>query len=295
MIKVLDHGYVKLIDKMGDDRSIINAARMSTGRGFISWSPYMRCRNCEEVGSNSVSHRLDCLVEDLESFPRGDLGLLDTLWRSKHSTPFEFCEIAFEVQAPIFVFREWMRHRTQSFAEFSARYSKMPNLHYVPTPDRVQAQSTDNRQGSGDTIDDQEIVDNFLGYMANEQKTIYAAYEAAIKDDIAKEVARINTPVSRYSRMQAKTDLRNWLGFLNLRLRPAAQWEIRQYAQAIAIVIAELFPRTWALFEEYDLYGVSLSRTEMELLRGEKETDILSKRRRDEFTNKLTNGGKAIL
>jgi thymidylate synthase (FAD) len=142
--KVLDHGYVKLIDHMGTDESIIEAARMSTGKGFVSWNPYYICNHC----LNTDVHFSSCGYKEkaLTHMPRGDAGLLEHLYKNKHMTPFEMCELSIEVQAPIFVFREWHRHRTQSYNEFSARYSQMFNLHYVPEADRFLPKKSSNKQ-----------------------------------------------------------------------------------------------------------------------------------------------------
>lgn len=230
LLKVLDHGYVRLIDTMGTDESIIEAARMSTGKGFEGWEK--------------------------------DFNLLDFLWRNKHTSPFEMCEMVIEVQAPLFVFREWHRHRTQSYNEFSARYAQMENLHYLPEKSRVQKQSKMNKQGSGEAMDEtfaMELIED----LRDEQEHIYVKYDEAIKSGVANEIARINTPVSRYSKMRAKTDLLNWLRFLNLRMRPNAQYEIRQYAEAVFQFVEWRFPKTAELFKEYDLYGTHLGRSEM--------------------------------
>lgn len=228
-IKVLDHGYVRYVAHMGSDEAIIEAARMSTGKGFEGWEK--------------------------------DARLLEFLYKNKHLTPFEMCELAIEVQAPIMVFREWHRHRTQSYNEFSARYAQMPDLHYLPEPGRVQKQSAANRQGSAEPVSPQE-AEMILGNLRSQQRDVYYAYDQWVQSGVAKEIARLNTPVSRYSKMRAKTDLRNWLGFLLLRMAPNAQWEIRQYANAVAAIVKELWPRTYKLFEEHDLYGRHLSRTE---------------------------------
>lgn len=279
-IKVLDHGYVRLVDNMGTDETIVEAARMSTGRGFISWEPYRRCKRCDVIAffDSVVKNRMvsesgrlieacggirggDVGEHDWQEFSRGDLGLLETMYKNKHSTPFEFGELHVEVQAPIMVFREWHRHRTQSYSEFSARYSQMADLHYLPELSRCQMQSTTNRQGSGEKMhpyDAQRLVDK----LREQQLDIYDYYDELVVAGVAKEVARLNTPVSRYSKMRAKTDLRNWLGFLMLRKATSAQWEIRQYADAVGEIVKTLWPRTFALFEEYDLYGVHLSRSE---------------------------------
>lgn len=225
-INVLDHGYVTVRDVWGCDARIIEAARMSTGKGFIGWGTPEK---------------------------PGDEKLLRYLWINRHTSPFEQVGISFEVQAPILVFREWHRHRTQSYNEFSARYAQMPNLHYLPRPPRVKPQSTKNKQGSGDGNIPNEIIEEFLRRIADEQQRIYATYQWAIEQGIAREVARINTPISRYSRMVTSANLLNWLRFLGLRMAPNAQWEIRQYANAIGELISERFPRTWQLFSEQSL------------------------------------------
>jgi thymidylate synthase (FAD) len=264
-IKCLDHGYVRFIESMGSDEGIVEAARMSTGRGFVSWERYLRCKKCDQV-RNFRDAELPCVLTDVsvkfdhdwQDFPRG--------YMNKHSTPFEFADLHIEVQAPLMVYREWHRHRQQSYSEFSARYSQMPDLHYLPNLERIQAQSKINRQGSGEALVEhqaQSVVDGFR----LEQQQVYLGYDTLVKAGVAKEIARINTPVSRYSKMRAKTDLRNWFGFLQLRMAPSAQWEIRQYANAVAEIVKALFPRTYALFEEHDLHGVRLSRTEVAVLR----------------------------
>jgi len=195
-------------------------------------------------------------------FPRGDLGILTTLHANRHTTPFETGgELKIEVQAPIMVFREWHRHRTQSYNEFSARYAKMEDLHYVPAVERIQKQSTTNKQGSGEVFE-RMAAGTHRDNIEREQRGIYDSYEYMLDEGVAREVARINTPVSRYSKMRAKTDLHNWLGFLRLRHHPAAQWEIQQYAAAVAEIVKALWPRTWTLFDEHDLHGARLSCTE---------------------------------
>jgi flavin-dependent thymidylate synthase len=632
-VKVLDHGYVRLIDFMGSDESIIEAARMSTGKGFVSWSSYQLCKKCGVAyGKEKVQplifdaggKYIDC-QHDWEKYPNGDLGLLDNLWRKKHATPFEMCELAIEVQAPIFVFREWHRHRTQclagdtrlhfdlpggierrgtqkytmtikevfekfqpttrnerperqenalfprqriqamrlrcvneetkevthtsivdvwesgkkqvfdvmlgdlgtircsadhrffttegwltlkeivdlpelgkelypgrhsaalrprmylvhgkaneslsfevpareaeeqwesvrgweswyevsnmgrvrriaggqgvrtqgtckrltpnmagylttnlnrpgeqktvlvhalvleafqgpcpegmecrhldgnqmnnwasnlkwgtsqenaddrsrhgrtpslkvkdyyptyiksvgeemtydievaepwhnfvaegfvvhnSYNEFSARYAQMQNLHYIPELSRIQKQSAANKQGSAEVFPEKE-AESIRMFIEAQQDQIYESYDEWVEKGLAKEIARVNTPVSRYSKMRAKTDLRSWLMFLNLRMRPDAQWEIRQYAQEVAVIIGNLFPKTWALFMEYDLYGAHLSRTELIVLRDLlqrhmsvplDETNLMDDRlkgtKAKEFIHKLRVGGESIL
>jgi len=241
-IHVLDHGYVQLIDHMGTDQTVVEAARMSTGKGFLGWEP-----------NGSPDHG-------------GDAKLLSYLYSNGHHTPFEMCELAIEVQAPIFAVREWQRHRTQMFNEMSARYVQMPNLHYIPSPERVQAQSAKNKQGSEGALDP-SLVAPFLHTVEEEQNTIYKNYDEAVRDGVALELARINTPVSRYTRMRAKANLRNWLGFLSLRAHSAAQYEIRVYAEAVGTIIESLWPRTYALWCEHTRDSVRLSASELKKLR----------------------------
>jgi thymidylate synthase (FAD) len=291
VIKILDHGYIKLVDWMGSDESIIEAARMSTGKGFNAWLPYYRCKHCGEVRTdfeyldareinrtstgnchhpNAKPHPDDKLHPDTnrhdwERNPKGDTGLLKYLYEHRHDTPFEMAELVVEVQAPIMAFREWHRHRSQSFNEMSARYVQMPNLHYIPSVDRIIAASKKHRnkqQGGGGELKVPDLYDQIMSeeagadwvrfLLGEEQQHIYDLYEKMLDWGIAPEVARIDTPVSRYSRMRAKTDLRNWLAFLTLRSDEAAQWEIRQFAYALGYFISRLFPRTWDLWLNVD-------------------------------------------
>lgn len=307
--QVLDHGYVTYIDSMGTDESIVEAARMSTGRGFISWDRYERCEKCDKVriytaGGETKNIGQFCVDNGTDhkwtNYPQGDMGLLDNLWRNKHATPFEMVELSIEVQAPIMVFREWHRHRTQSYNEFSARYAQMPDLHYLPKPERIQKQSASNKQGSAEVY---ENGSDIISELQRQQEEVYGTYDAWVGNGIAKEVARLNTPVSRYSKMRAKTDLRNWFAFANLRERPGAQWEIRQYANIVGDIIKSLWPRCWSLFEEYDLYGARFSRTEMAILLrnipiAAIEMDAerhLSGAKLKELMTKLKEGGSKIL
>lgn len=287
-IKVLDHGYVNLVDYLGTDESVIEAARMSTSGGFVSWDPYVTCNIC---GTHWRDHgeslqllpgqilRSCCDNQQFKKtpHPRGDAGLLEFLYKNRHTSPFEMCELVVEVQAPIMVFREWHRHRTMSYNEMSGRYTQIPNLHYLPTTERVQKQSRDNKQGSGESLKEADAAE-FLSAMKFEQTRGYINYDAALNEGIAKEIARLNTPISRYSRMRAKANLANWLRFLHLRMAENAQWEIREYANAVASIIKELWPRTYALFEEHTLHATSLSRSEVLDLR--------------EYVNYLKNHGE---
>jgi thymidylate synthase (FAD) len=178
----------------------------------------------------------------------GDEKLLKFLWDNRHSSPFEMAGATFEIQAPIFVFREWHRHRTQSYSELSARYTPLPDFNYIPSIERLMI-GGDGKNKQAGTVKDAETLTEARarGYQA-ELASIYAdaqeMYESALKAGVPKELARIHLPVGRYSRMRASTDLRNWLGFLALRCAPGAQWEIRQYANQLRAILRELFPRT---------------------------------------------------
>lgn len=281
--RVLDHGYVHYIDHMGGDEDIVAAARMSTGRGFVSWEPYQRCEKCvlvQPTDGRLASGALEgaaCSPHEWKKFPRGDLGMLEFMYSHQHMTPFEFGVLHIEVQAPLFVFREWMRHRMQSYSEASARYTQMPNEHYVPDVERFRPKRTGNKQESSrlktmvQVTRDEELSATFADFnavrdhAALEQHVLYQHYEEMLEIGVPKEVARINTPVSRYSKMRATTDLRNWLAFLTLRDAPSAQWEIQQFARAVGQIVQQLWPRTYALWEEHTKYAVSLSRSEREL------------------------------
>jgi thymidylate synthase (FAD) len=269
-IPVLDHGYIKFIGSMGTDEDVIEAARMSTGRGFEGWESHERCLQCgreRSVHGAGISGEGGCFIEANRKWRKaGDANLLEFLYMNRHMTPFEMGELCIEVYAPIFVFREWHRHRTQSFNEFSARYAMMPNEHYIPDLTRIQKQSTTNKQGSAEVMDHAH-AGQIIAEIERQQLELYDVYEAWVGSGVAKEIARINTPVSRYSKMRAKTDLRNWLAFLFLRMENSAQWEIRQYANALAGIIKKIWPRTFELFLEHDFFAVRFSRTEMRLLR----------------------------
>lgn len=275
-ICILDHGYIKLIESWGSDESIVEAARMSTNKGFLGWGPstYIECVNHSCPGyswqdnnlpENAINNRheqglgMRCpncssvLVVNKEYGRVGDEKLLRYLYEHKHATPFEMAGMVIEVQAPIFVFREWHRHRTQSYNEMSARYTPLPDINYIPTVERLMINSKSNKQ-AGTIKDAQELTEcqasdyqNMLGAMYTEQEGLY---QYALRSGIPKELARVHLPVGRYSRMRASTNLRNWLAFLTLRMNEAAQWEIRQYANIVGSIISELFSRTWELFIE---------------------------------------------
>lgn len=234
-ITLLDHGYVKLIEAWGtgiDGREwtdkpadyeigIIEAARQSTQGSFRGWDK--------------------------------DAKLLKYLHDHHHATPFEFSGMVIEVQAPIFVFREWHRHRTQSYNEMSARYAPLPALDYTPTVARVAYNATgqSNRQATGmsDRIPSALESQEWLHRLTLLRGELDELYREGLNIGIPKEISRLAMTVGRYSKMRASANLRNWLSFLTLRMDPAAQWEIRQYADCVGCFIRSTFPRTWELFE----------------------------------------------
>ena len=247
-IPVLDHGYLAAIESWGSDERIVEAARMSTGKGFLRWDegPCPACGTMEEPGPG-------CPACEGKGRVRGDIHLLRRLWTLKHATPFEMAGLVIEVQAPIFVFREWHRHRTQSYNEMSARYVPLPDVNYVPTVERLLINSTTNKQAgtvAGAAELTEGVAQEFRSDLMRSYDAAEALYQQALRAGVPKELARIHLPVGRYSRMRASTNLRNWLAFLTLRMDSAAQWEIRQYANAVGDIIAERFPRTWELFAE---------------------------------------------
>lgn len=248
-IQVLDHGYVQLIESWGSDERIIESARMSTGKGFQGWGP----KHGEDCKSRLYEFAAKKYVDPLAcgcTIKSGDEKLLSYLYTHKHLTPFEMCGVTFEIQAPIFVFREWHRHRTQSYNELSARYTPLPDLNYMPTNERVLLTQKGNNQAVG--LSGTEINENkatiWRGGLEAFYRNAQLLYDEGLALGVPKELARLCVPVARYSKMRASANLRNWLAFLTLRMDNAAQWEIRQYANAVGLVISQLFPRTWELF-----------------------------------------------
>lgn len=274
-VKLLDHGYLRFVeawghgDAGGPDESfpgewespssadmecgIVEAARQSTQGSFRGWED----RVCCECGGNPSNYENDlakqCPTCDGRGYIPGDARLLAYLDSHKHTTPFEFSGMTIEVQAPIMVFREWHRHRTQSYNEMSARYEPLPDLNYVPTVERLMMGGGHLTKQAGtvkgapvltelDAI--QERLDLIEDYQRDEQ-----SYQRALRRGVPKELARLRLPVGRYSRMRATANLLNWLRFLTLRMAPDAQYEIRQYANTVGNLIAEHFPRTWKLFD----------------------------------------------
>lgn len=254
--QVLDHGYLNYIEHWGSDERIIEAARMSTAKGFRSWESYFECRECGKWWMETEQPGCEHSMQDWVKNPRGDLGLLSHLFLSKpqHSTPFEMAGVVIEVMAPIMVFREWHRHRTQSYNEMSARYTPLPNANYIPSVERLTVGSDGKNKQAGTvrgagvlTEADAESFRKGLRLIYHNQEQLY---QTALALGVPKELARVHLPVGRYSRMRASANLLNWLKFLTLRNHPKAQWEIRQYASVLGTLVKELFPKTWSLFEE---------------------------------------------
>ncbi len=265
----LDHGYCALVETWGSDERIIEAARMSTNKGFQGWGAQRvegeDCTGCDGRGKTDdrgspirgqpFFDTKDCSTCGGDGVKRapGDEKLLGYLYRNKHSTPFEMAGLTIEVKAPIFVFRQWHRHRTQSYNEMSARYTPLPNQNYIPTVERLMANATKNKQagkvaGAGDLTEDDARI--FQQQLERQYTAAEETYQDALRQGVPKELARLGLPVARYSRMRASANLRNWLGFLTLRLDPHAQYEVRVYAEAIGAFIQNAFPRTWELFIE---------------------------------------------
>ncbi len=253
--EVLDHGFVRLVESWGKgdagipEAGIIEAARQSTQKAFIGWGD-QDCPVCEGRCIQTTSGDACGHCKGTGSVP-GDEKLLKYLSDNKHNTPFEFAGMVIEVKAPIFVFREWHRHRTQSYNEMSARYAPLPNTNYIPTVERLLINSKKNKQAGvikGASELTEKEANQFRVRLQMEYDEAEELYQWALKAGVPKELARVHLPVGRYSQMRAQTNLRNWLGFLTLRMDPAAQWEIRQYANAVGKIIETLFPHTWELF-----------------------------------------------
>ncbi len=219
-IDVLDHGFVRLVESMGSDLSVVRAARVSYD---AAW------RAGEDDGS--------------------DARLIRYLWKNKHTSPFEAVEFQFEVKAPIFVFRQWHRHRTWSFNELSARYRELPEEFYVPAPENIGVQSKDNKQAR-DLERRTETAELAAATIRSACEESFKEYRILLTDGVPRELARSVLPVATYSHMFAKVDLRNLLHFLDLRIHPHAQFEIRVYAEAMRELAKAIAPVCMAAWEE---------------------------------------------
>jgi thymidylate synthase (FAD) len=262
---ILDHGFIRVIDYMGDDAAIVQAARVSYG-----------------AGTKHVQN---------------DEGLIRYLMRHWHSTPFEMCEIKLHVKLPVFVARQWIRHRTANVNEYSARYSILDREFYIPEASQLAAQSTVNNQGRGEVLTGDEAA-RVLDMLKRDANTAYDHYEAMLSQDgqqgLARELARMNLPANIYTQWYWKVDLHNLFHFLRLRADPHAQYEIRVYAEAIAACVKDWLPLAFAAFEDYRMGGVTLSSKAIDcvkrLLKGEvvtQETSGMSKGEWREFEGVL--------
>ena len=235
---VLDHGFVRVIDYMGDDAAITQAARVSYGKG-----------------TKSVQN---------------DEGLIRYLMRHWHSTPFEMCEIKLHVKLPVFVARQWIRHRTANVNEYSARYSILDREFYIPALDHLAAQSDVNNQGRGAALEGEEAA-RVLEYLKADSTRAYDHYESMINQDgqqgLARELARMNLPANIYTQWYWKVDLHNLFHFLRLRADAHAQYEIRVYADAICEIVADWVPFAYKAFANYRLGGVQLSSSALNCVR----------------------------
>ena len=259
-IPLLDHGYLQLVESWGSDQRIVESARQSTDKGFLGWGP----NPCECLGPDDQYPRADpnCKKCGGLGSTAGDEKLLAFLWKHKHSTPFEFGGLTIEVQAPIFVFREWHRHRVPfGYSELSARYAPMPNLNYIPTLERCMAGGGHlNKNKQAGTVDGAEVLTEEAAISwCEELHQFYADAEAMYQHGLSigmpKELARICVPVGRYSRMRATGNLRGWLAFLALRYAGTAQFEIRVFAEQVAKLIGQTFPRTAQVAEVVNAFG----------------------------------------
>jgi thymidylate synthase (FAD) len=252
-IPILDHGFIRVIDYMGDDAAVVQAARVSYG-----------------AGTKKI---------------REDAGLINYLMRHRHTSPFEMCEVKLHAKMPIFVAREWVRHRVANLNEISARYSILDNEFYMPAPEQLGAQSRSNRQGRGETLTGDESA-RVLDILRDDAVRAYGHYEEMLNENVAgetidpakaglaRELARMNLSVNFYTQWYWKIDLHNLLHFLQLRADQRAQYEIRVYADEILNVVKHWVPLTYAAFMDYRMGGYELSAKGLavvrRLLRGDK-------------------------
>lgn len=245
-LPVLDHGFVRVIDYMGDDAAVVQAARVSYGRGTKR--------------------------------QRDDQGLINYLMRNWHTSPFEMCEIKLHVKLPIFVARQWIRHRTANVNEYSARYSILDNEFYIPAPEHIAVQSSTNRQGRGEVLS-QEDARRVQEILRDDALRAYAHYEELLNEgpegeprdpgapSVARELARMNLSLNFYTQWYWKTDLHNLMHFLRLRADAHAQYEIRAYADVLAEVLERWTPMTHSAFVNYRLGSAQISKQGMEAIR----------------------------
>ena len=263
--KCLNLGFVRLIDYLGGDESIVQAARVSYGKG-----------------TKTVNE---------------DRGLIRYLMRHKHTTPFEMVELKFHVKLPIFVARQFIRHRTANVNEYSGRYSIMKDEFYIPDDDVIHFQSSRNKQGSSENEVPIELKQKVLDILIKGQEKSYSGYERMFEEDIARELSRINLPLSLYTEWYWKNDLHNIFNFLRLRMDEHAQYEIREYANAMAEIVKKVAPIAYESFEDYILKAENFSRLELAVIKehvqiGDVNKEYLEdkgfgKREADKFLEKL--------
>ena len=274
---VLDHGFVRVIDYMGDDAAIVQAARVSYGRG-----------------TRRVSE---------------DSGLIRYLMRHRHSTPFEMCEIKYHVKLPIFVARQWIRHRTANVNEYSARYSILDREFYLPAEEHLAAQSVANRQGRGDVLTGDEAA-HVLDMLREDATRCYDHYAEMLNEDaagqamdpsrqgLARELARMNLTLNTYTQWYWKIDLYNLFHFLSLRADPHAQYEIRVYAEAMLRTVEAWVPLAYQAFRDYRLGAATLSAQMLAVVRrmlaGEAVEQASSGLNRREWAELLAALGKEV-
>ena len=233
--RVLDKGFIRLIDLMGNDASIVQAARVSYGKG-----------------TKSVSE---------------DRSLIRYLMRNKHTSPFEMVEFKFHVKLPIFVARQWIRHRTANVNEYSGRYSEMKDDFYTPEIEQIRPQSQTNKQGRADDSFSEKKSNAIASRISDYQANSFNEYNDLLNEGLARELARINLPVSNYTEWYWKIDLHNLFHFLRLRMDHHAQYEIRVYAEKIAEIVKLAVPLAYSAFEDYVLNAISFSGVELNLLK----------------------------
>jgi len=238
--KVLDRGFVRLVDYMGNDDAIVQAARVSYG-----------------AGTKKVSE---------------DRGLIRYLMRHRHTTPLEMVEFKFHVKLPIFVARQWIRHRTANVNEYSGRYSLMKEEFYIPPKEEIRFQSTVNKQGRDETEVPDELKERFVEFLRTTQAESYAEYAALVEAGLARELARIGLPLSMYTEWYWKIDLHNLFHFLNLRMDPHAQQEIRDYAIIMADMVKTVCPMAYEAFMDYRVNAAYFSGPELKILRAHLDT-----------------------
>jgi thymidylate synthase (FAD) len=245
-LQALDHGFVRVIDYMGDDTAIVQSARVSYGKG-----------------TKKITN---------------DKGLIKYLMRHWHSTPFEMCEIKLHVKLPIFIARQWIRHRTANVNEYSARYSILDKEFYIPSVENLASQSQVNKQGRAENLSPEE-AEKVINILKNDAEQTYNNYEVMLNENsdgetldegsmgIARELARMNLTLNTYTQWYWKIDLNNLLHFLALRADAHAQYEIRVYADIILDIVKKWVPITYEAFEDYRVGGTQLSAKEILILK----------------------------